>query len=176
MMNWLAEATAGSGSGLSPEVVGTILGAVIAALVGGGFLGKRVGKTEGKAEAMQIGPQPFMVELKEAFVTRREFDRLEGIVAVNASRVEGMFRETMKEVKEQNTALGKTVTRQGERLSQEIKDVATGAYLGRQKIHTTVNSNAERLAKIEERADVAGEIGKMSEVIVDALTTLKTKS
>ena len=134
------------------------------------------GRHTGKAEAMQIGPQPFMVELKEHFVTRREHDRLEALVAVNATRVEGMFRETMTEVKNLNAATNKTVVRQGERLSQEIKDVATGAYLGRQKIHTTVNTNAERLSKVEERADVAGEIGKMSEAIIEVLATIQSKS
>lgn len=158
-------------------ISGNWITAFVVAVIGalGAVWARNTGRKEGKAEVMQIGPQPFMVELKEHFVTRREHDRLEALVAVNATRVEGMFRETMKEVKDLNVATNKTLVRQGERLSQEIKDVATGAYLGRQKIHTSVNANAERLSKVEERADVASEIGKMSEAIVEALETIKTK-
>ena len=165
-MNLLAET---SGLGLDPVTVGTIIGGVITALIGGGLIGKRTGKAEGKAEAMQIGPQPFMIELKEAFVTRREFDRLEGVVAVNASRVEGMFRETMKEVKDLNAATAKTLTRQGEKLSQDIRDVAAGAYQGRQKIHHTVNINGERLAKVEQQIETATELKAVAETICEAI-------
>ena len=164
----VADATTVSGA-LTPEVVGTIIGTVVMALIGGGLIGKRTGKAEGKAEAMQIGPQPFMVELKEAFVTRREFDRLEGIVAVNASRVEGMFRETMKEVKDLNAHTAKTITRQGEKLSQDIRDVASGAYSSRQKIHHTVNANAERLAKVEQRLETTTELRAVAETICEAI-------
>lgn len=171
MTNILADAAV-SGA-LTPQVVGTIIGSVIVALVGGGIIGKRTGKAEGKAEAMQVGPQPFMVELKEAFVTRREFDRLEGVVAVNASRVEGMFRETMKEVKDLNASTAKTITRQAERLAQDIRDVATGAYQGRQKIHNTVNANGERLAKVEERLEITTELGVVAESIVEAIKANK---
>ena len=166
MTQFLAET---AGLALDPITVGTIIGGVITALVGGGLIGKRTGKAEGKAEAMQIGPQPFMVELKEAFVTRREFDRLEGVVAVNASRVEGMFRETMKEVKDLHSATAKTITKQGEKLSQDIRDVATGAYNGRQKIHQTVNSNAERLAKVEQRIETTTELKAVAESICEAI-------
>lgn len=150
--------------------LGTLIGAI------GTVIHGKNQRAAGKAEVTQIGPQPFMVELKETFVTRREHDRLEALVAVNATRVEGMFRETMTEVKNLNATTNKTLIRQGERLSQEIKDVATGAYLGRQKIHTSVNANAERLSKVEERADVASEIGKMSEAIVEAIETIKVKN
>lgn len=156
-------------AGMTPEVVGTIIGSVIVALIGGGLIGKRTGKAEGKAEAMQIGPQPFMVELKEAFVTRREFDRLEGVVAVNASRVEGMFRETMKEVKDLHSQTSKTLTRQGERLSEEIEKVAKGAYEGRQRLHSTVNAQGEKIAALSAAANVASELRQVSENIVEAI-------
>lgn len=173
MIQFLAATT----DSISLAQAGTLIGTVIIALLGGGVLGKKSGKVEGKAEgkaeAMLIGPQPFMVELKESFVTRREFDRLEGVVAVNATRTEGMFREAVKEMKEINAETNRSINRQGKTLAEDIKAVAQGAYAGRQKLHTTVNANAERLAKIEERADVAGEIGQMAEAIVDALEKLK---
>lgn len=160
-------------SGISPEMVGTIIGAVIVALIGGGVLGKRVGKNEGKAEAMQIGPQPFMVEMKETFVTRREFDRLEGMVAVNASRVEGMFRETMKEVKDLNAATQKQIVRQGEKLSDEIEKVAKAAYEGRQRLHNNVNELGRETAAMKVKNDVTTELKHVADTIVEAIKETK---
>jgi uncharacterized protein YecA (UPF0149 family) len=171
MMTYLAEASAANG--LSPEAVGILIGGIITALVGGGLLGKRAGKTEGKAEALQVGPQPFMVELKETFVTRREHDRLEAMVAVNATRVEGMFRETMNEVKTLNAQTNSALIRQGERLADEIEKVAKAAYDGRQRLHNHVNSHGEKIAALSVNNDVATELARVSEVIVEAIKETK---
>jgi hypothetical protein len=169
MMHYLAETS----NVLTPQVVGTIIGSVVLALLGGGMIGKRTGKAEGKAEAMEIGPQPFMVELKESFVTRREFDRLEGMVAVNATKVEGLFREAITEMKNLNAATNKTVTRQGERLSEEIEKVAKGAYEGRQRLHMKVNAQGEQISALAAGANVATELRTVSETIVAAIENQK---
>lgn len=160
-------------NGLDPAVVGTIIGSVIVALLGTGVLSKKAGKAEGKAEAMQIGPQPFIVELKETFVTRREHDRLEALVAVNASKMEGLFEKTMKEVKDLNVATSAAISKQGERLSQEIEKVAKGAYEGRQRLHNTVNAQGEKIAALQVGANVASELRQVSETIVEAINGKK---
>ncbi len=158
MMTYLSQIS----GDLSPGTVGTILGAVIAALVGGGFLGKKTGKVEGKAEAMRIGPQPFMVELKQDFVTRREFEKLEVRLEVSMSEMKGLFRETMSEIKGQTTFVTKKMDGQNERLTKKIEEVASGAYQGRQRLHNTVNNQGERLATLEATSDVAGQLGKLA--------------
>jgi uncharacterized protein YoxC len=147
-------------------VVG-VLGAVFAGMA------KFKGKAEGRAEAMLIGPQPFMIELKEQFITRREFDQLASMVALTSSEMKGLFRETMKAVADQNSALDKKITNQNERLTRKIEEVASGAYQSRQKIHMNVNAQGERLAKIEERTEIKGELVAVGEVIAEALATIK---
>lgn len=144
-----------------------ILGAVFAALLK--IKGKKEGKIEGRAEALLIGPQPFMVELKEQFITRREFDQLASMVALTSSEMKGLFRETMKAVADQNTSLDKKIASQNERLSKKIEDVASGAYQSRQKIHVTVNAHGERLSKLEERTEIRGELHAAGELIAHAI-------
>jgi hypothetical protein len=165
MMMMLGQTT----MGLDPATVGTIIGGIIAALVGGGIIGKRSGKTEGKAEgkaeALQIGPQPFMIELKEQFITRREFDQLAGMVAVNNTEIKGLFKETMQAIAAQNTALTKKIENQNARLTQDIKEMGTGDYQGRKAIWEQVNHQREDLAAIKATSNVAGEIGKLAEAL-----------
>jgi hypothetical protein len=141
-----------------------VLGAIFAGIAR--VRGKADGKAEGKAEALQVGPQPFMVELKEQFITRREFDQLAAMVAVNTTEMKGLFRETMAAMAEQSRTLSKRIENQNDRLTKEIKDMGQGAYLGRQKIHNTVNAQGERLAKVEARVELADEI---AEAIVGAV-------
>lgn len=169
MMTYLA-ATAAA---LEPETVGTIIGAVILALLGGGLVGKKTGKVEGKvegkaegkAEALLIGPQPFMVELKQDFVTRREFEKLEGRLEIAVSDMKGLFRETMSEVKGQTSFVIKKMDGQNDRLTKKIEEVASGAYQGRQRLHNTVNDQGERLAALEATSNVANQLGKLASAI-----------
>jgi hypothetical protein len=165
MMMMLGQAT----MGLDPATVGTIIGGIIAALIGGGLIGKKSGKTEGKAEgraeAMQIGPQPFMIELKEQFITRREFDQLAGMVAVNNTEIKGLFKETMQAIAAQNTALTKKIENQNARLTQDLKEVSAVDWDGRKAIWEQVNLQREGLAAIKANSNVAGEIGKLAEAL-----------
>lgn len=144
-----------------------VLGAVFAGVQR--MRGKEQGKAEGIAEAVKLGPQPFMVELKEQFITRREFDQLAAMVAVNTTEMKGLFRETMAAIAEQSRSMGKRIENQNERLTKKIEDVATGAYQSRQKIHLNVNAQGERLAKIEERSEIRGELRAVAEIIAEAL-------
>ena len=163
MMHYLAQAAIA----LDPLTVGTIIGGIITALIGGGLIGKKSGKAEGKAEAMQIGPQPFMVELKEQFITRREFDQLAGMVAVNNTEIKGLFKETMQAIQAQNAALTKKIENQNTRLSQEIKEMGTGDYQGRKAIWEQVNTQREDLSAIKATANVAEQIGKLADAMTN---------
>ena len=148
-------------------ILGLVIGAVLKVKA------KSDGRAQGRAEALQIGPQPFMVELKEQFITRREFDQLASMVALTSSEMKSLFRETMKSVSDQNNALDKKISNQNERLTRKIEEVASGAYQSRQKIHMNVNSQGERLAKIEERTEIKGELQAVGAVIAEALATIK---
>lgn len=155
--------------------VTTFVVAVIGAVLhhAGKTRAKAEGILQGKAEALQVGPQPFMVELKEQFITRREFDQLASMVALTSSEMKGLFRETMKALDERNAALTKKLDNQNERLCKKIEDVASGAYQSRQRIHLNVNAQGERLAKLEERTEIRGELKAVGEVIAEALATPK---
>lgn len=135
---------------------------------------KAEGKAEGKAEAMTVGPQPFMVELKEAFVTRREFDRLEATVESSATKVEASVDKLATITAKQNENLSKRLVSQGDRLRKEMGEIAGGAYQGRQRLHATQNEHTARIAALEARDDMASGLGKLGEAIVTAIKESNT--
>lgn len=180
MMTYLAEFTA--------TEVGTLIGTVILALVGGGVLGKRTGKVEGKAEgkaeAMQIGPQPFIVQLREEFATRRELEKVEAtmnghVAEMKASaqtavtKMESLFQQTMTAMSAQTTATTNMIERRHKTTMEEIGKVAQGAYHGRQKLWEQVNDQREDLAAVKATSDVAGQIGKLAEALVPSATKVQ---
>jgi hypothetical protein len=160
--------------GISPEMVGTIIGSVIIALIGGGFLGKRSGKAEGKAEgkteAMMMGPQPFIVQLKEEFPTRREFDKLEGMVLASAVKTETAVEKLVELNRQQSAQTDKRIANQNDRLTKQIAEMGSGAYQGRQKIHVIQNQHAERIAALEANAEVAAKLDRLADAILTVIT------
>ena len=161
-------------NGISPEMVGTIIGSVIAALLGGGFLGKRSGKAEGKAEgkteAMMMGPQPFIVQLKEEFPTRREFDKLEGMVLASSVKTETAVEKLVELTRQQSTQTDKRIANQNDRLTKQIAEMGSGAYQGRQKIHVIQNQHGERIAALEANSQVAVQLDHLADVILSVST------
>lgn len=168
-MNWLAQT---GGAGLDPAMVGTIIASVIVALISGGFLGKKVSDQT----RMTIDPQPLLVKMQEEFVSRREFDKLEVTVAVNATKAEGYFREASNEMRQAVSSMAKSLERQNERLTAEIGKVASGAYEGRQRIHAKVNEQGEQIASLRSQMNVAGELAQVGEAISTALKTCQGRS
>lgn len=169
-----------TGGTLTPQMVGTIIGAVVMALLGGGALGrkngKQQGKAEGKAEALQIGPQPFMVQLQQEFVTRRELEKLEGtmnahvaemkgMMGTSSAEMKGLFAQTMAAMTTQTSQTAKKIEGSNDRLNRKIEEVASGAYNSRGKIHHTLNSQGERLSRVEATSDVAAQISKLADAI-----------
>lgn len=170
------------GESISPATVGTILGTLIASLIAGGFLGKKVSDSN----KTQVLNNPLAVRLKEEFVTRREFEKLEtnmnamiteikGTVITSTTKMEGLFTLTMSEMKGQSTAMTAKVERQSKDLREEIGKVASGAYSGRQKLWEQTNENREELAGLRATSDVANQIGKLAEAIQPALKKEDTK-
>lgn len=179
MMTLLAETAAavpdpGISGALLMQILGWVTSFVVAISAAISIKGAREnslarGRIEGKAEAMQIGPQPFMVELKEQFVTRREFDRLESVIAVNTAEMKGLFRETMGALASQSSSVMKRMENQNDRITKKIEEVASGAYLGRQRLHNTQNEHTGKIAALEAVTNVAAEIEKAGKVIADAI-------
>lgn len=134
---------------------------------------KAEGKAEGRAEAMTVGPQPFMVELKESFATRREFERLEATMENNSTRTEASVDKLAEILAKQNESLSKRLVSQGDRLRKEMGEIAGGAYQGRQRLHATQNDHTARIAALEARDDMAKGLGKLGEAIVTALKESK---
>jgi hypothetical protein len=129
-----------------------------------------------KEREMKVGPQPFEVRMKEEFVTRREFERLElslaanmaeikGVMSGNAAEMKSLFRETMSAVAIQNTTLTNKIDRQNKTLTEEIGKVAGVAHAGRQKIWEVVNHQREDVAALKTNSDVAGQIAKLADVL-----------
>jgi hypothetical protein len=184
MMNLLAEVGGGLGAGdmVSLGALGTFLagiGSFVLTLVKRDKI-----KEEGRKEIAVTLPQPFEMRMKEEFVTRREFERLEANMAGNIAEMKGMlngstaemkglFRETMSAVSVQNTSLTQKMERQYKSMSEEIGKVASAAHAGRQKIWEIVNDQREEVAMMKVNSDVAGQIGKLAEAI--APTTIKVQ-
>jgi uncharacterized protein YcfJ len=132
-MNMLAEVTVAS---ISPEMVGIIIGGVITALIGGGVLGKKVSDSS----RTTIEGQPLMVKMQDEFVTRREFESLEGRMAGDVKEMKGLFREAIRTISERDTAL-----------QQSIREASENDYKGRTAIWEQVNDQRARLKSVEDR-------------------------
>lgn len=129
----LAEAAAG---GISPETVGVIIASVIVALISGGVLGKKVSDST----RTTIDGQPLMVKMQDEFVTRREFESLEGRMAGDVKEMKGLFREAIRTISERDQVL-----------QQSIKESAENDYKGRTAIWEQVNEQRARLKSVEDR-------------------------
>lgn len=140
------------------------------------------GKSAGKEEAMQIGPQPFIVQLREEFATRRELDRVEaamnthiveikGSLATASTEMKGLFNETMKAMGEQTKATNNLIERRHKATMEDINSVASKAYEARGRIHVNLNATREELKELKAVSNVADQIGKLA----DALSPSQTK-
>lgn len=145
------------------------------------------GAKEQEQRTVTITGQPLIVQLREEFATRRELEKLEATMTghvsemkatsnLAAARMESLFEKTMTAMQGQNTSLTNKIERQNKSLTEEIGKVASGAYQGRQRIHHTMQEQAERIhdqhkdhgeriAKIEAATDVAKQLGKLAESI-----------
>ena len=186
MMNLLAEVGAGGGVGdlVSLGALGTFLAGI------GSFVltllrrDKIKEDTRKELELKVTLPQPFEMRLKEEFVTRREFERLEANMAGNiaemkgmmngsTARMESLFRETMSAVSTQNTSLTGKIERQNKAMTEEIGKVASAAHAGRQKIWEVVNDQREEVAMLKTNSNVADQLGKLAQAITP--TALKNQ-
>ncbi len=130
-MDFLASTT-----GVPPETVAIIIAGLITTLIGGGFLGKKVSDST----KTTIDGQPLMVKMADEFVTRREFESLEGRMANDVKEMKGLFREAVRTIDERDKVL-----------TQAIKESAQNAYDGRTKIWEQVNDQRARLKSVEDR-------------------------
>ena len=154
----MAEAVpASAAAGISPEMVGGIVAAVVTALVGGGLAGKKIAETR-----VKITNDPVRVAMAEDFVTRREFERLEVLVAVNATKSEGYLRQANEQMASSVAMLSKALERQNERLVKKIEEFGSSAYHGRKAIWDQVNEQRERVSRMEVHADTGEKIEKLA--------------
>jgi hypothetical protein len=183
MIQILAE-TAGMGAGdmVSLGALGTFLagiGSFVLTLVRRDKI-----KEEGRKEVAVTLPQPFEMSMKEQFVTRREFERLEANMAGNIAEIKGMmnttavemkslFRETMTAVSTQNTSLTNKIERQHKVMTEDIGKVASAAHAGRQKIWEVVNDQREEVAALKTNSNVADQIGKLAQAISTPATKIQ---
>lgn len=133
MMTMILAETTGA---MSPETVGMIIAAVITALISGGFLGKKVSDST----RTTIDGQPLMVKMQDEFVTRREFESLEGRMAGDVKEMKGLFRESIR-----------TITDRDLQLQNSIKEMAENDYKGRTAIWEQVNDHRARIKSMEDR-------------------------
>ena len=166
MMNYLADVM------ISGEWLTGIVVAIIGAL--GGVWVKA--KSDGKKEAQMIGPQPFEVQLKAEFVTRREFEKLENTMlsnvaemkataAMSSLKMESLFSQAVTAMTAQTKSTNATIERRHNAVMEEINSVAEKAYAARGRIHETTREHGERLAAAEVNGNVAAAIGKLADAI-----------
>lgn len=133
IMQWLANAGA---SGIDPQTVGALVASVIVALISGGVLGKKVSDST----KTTIDGQPLMVKMQDEFVTRREFESMEGRMSGDVKEMKGLFREAIRTINERDQTLQKA-----------IKETAENDYAGRTAIWEQVNDQRARLKSVEDR-------------------------
>jgi hypothetical protein len=149
---------------------GTIITGFVVAVIGaiGAAAANVMGRRSGRAE-VTIGNNPLGVRVEDHFVSRREFDELKIQVAGNMQKVEGLFAQTMQAVKDGTAATDRRIENQNKRLGDTIEKVAKAAYDGRGKIWNKVNDQAEKMAVLQERCDVADGMKNLGEVIAGAI-------
>ena len=141
-------------AGLDPVTVGTIIGGVITALIGGGLIGKKSGRAEGKAEAMMIGPQPFMVDIKKEFITRAEHDVYRAEVRADFQRMEGSIIRMSDKVETKHLELLATIER-----------AASSGVNGRVAIWESLKPLGNEVAALKATSNVAAQLEKLAEAI-----------
>lgn len=165
---------------ISGEWITTITVAIIGA-IGAVWL---KGKSTGKQEAQQIGPQPFIVQLREEFATRREMEKLESQMIAHVAEMKAtgvttttemksLFRESMAAMTAQTAATTNMIERRHKTTMEEIGKVASGAYQGRQKLWEQVNEQREGLAAVKATSDVAAQIGKLADSLAPCATKVQ---
>lgn len=146
MMQLLAETAAGSG--LSPEVVGSIIASVVAGLLGGGLLGK-------KLSTVKVSNNPLEVQLREQYVRREEFAEFKGEMKADVREMRGLFDKAVALIADRD-----------ERLSETINAVASGAYEGRRRLHDKVNEHSAKLERMQVNSDVSKSVGKLGAAVM----------
>jgi hypothetical protein len=143
--------------------VGTVIASV--------FAGMKVAQNK----KMQMGPQPFEVDVRKSYVTREEC-----LACKNESRSD--VRE-MRALYEKTVVLFQT---SNEKLSDQIKTLAVTTHTQmlelsdegaerRRRIHDKLNTQGDLLSHIDARTDVSKSIGKLGSAIM-ALANRKEKT
>ena len=158
---WWLPVLAAVQPGISPGAVGTILGGVLVALVGGGILGKKVEASR----KVTIDPQPLEIDLKERFVTRREFEKHELRVEVSLGEIKGILNGTSAKMEALFERTMDTIEKRDKSTAAKLDSISTGAYRGRQKLWEQTNASREDVAGLKATSDVANQIGKLAEAI-----------
>lgn len=150
---------------------GEIITGFVVAVVGAAVAAwaRSSGRQAGRAESVEIKGQPLHVKLQEEFVTRREFERLEASMGLAATRMEGLFRETMGALSAQNTTLTKKIENLGTRLSDKVEGFRDGARLGRIEIWNKVNEQATQISKLEGEVNVSRSLNQFGDAIREAI-------
>ncbi|RYD19907.1 MAG: hypothetical protein EOP88_17110 [Verrucomicrobiaceae bacterium] len=144
-------------------------------------------KAKWQAQAKQevvVGPQPFEVRMAEEFVTRREFEKLEGtmnthvvemkgMVNSSTSEMKGLFQQTMAAMTDQTKATNNLIERRHKTTMEEINGVASKAYEARGRIHENLNRTREELKALAATSDVAGQIGKLADAMSNPTTKVQ---
>jgi hypothetical protein len=183
MIRLLAEtaAAAPSDPGVSGALLMQILGWVtsfVLAVVGAVAIkgvratAKQQGKAEGKAEALQIGPQPFEVAVREQYVTRAECLACKTDMTATVREMRSMYDKTNALFMERDERSQERTKTMGEMLSSKIGELAERVHTRineleetggerRRRIHDKINEHADLLSRIDARTDVSKAIGKL---------------
>lgn len=99
-------------------------------------------------------PHPLPVKMEDHFVTRREFDDARRAQERDIAKLEGMAARIFEKIDERDTKLTENIERLSQTTMAAIKESSTQAYNGRARLHENLNQVRDRVAKVEERAEI----------------------
>jgi hypothetical protein len=131
------------------DQVGIIIGAVITALLGGGYIGKKVGESK-----MEVGPQPFSVELRKEFLTRADHDTYRAEVRADFIRMESNINRMADRVDNKHLELLATIER-----------AAKIGLDGRVALWKELKPMGHELAALRATSNVADQLAKLADTL-----------
>ncbi len=105
------------------------------------------------------------MDLKEEFVTRREFEKHEARVDGMVSEIKGLMTGTSAKMEVLFERTMESIDRRDKAMAAKVETYGASAYRGRQKLWEQTNENREDIAGLKATGDVAKEIGKLGEAL-----------
>lgn len=134
----------------------------VVAVIGAVYGGMKVGQSR----KVQVGPQPFEVDVRKAYVTREECLACKIESKADLREMRSLYEKTVVLFQTSNERLSDQIKVLAENTQLRFQDAAVEAAERRRRIHDKLNEHADLLSRIDARTDVSKSIGKLGAAIV----------